>query len=339
MPLKIQEFDPRTVTIDPAIIARKGEPSKKKIEEMAANFLARRDAGRNHQIQPGLVRMQEGVPQVVAGRHRLGACQYITNGTGEVLPFQAIVVDADNLEALIDSIEENEWRNATDAFDRADAMAKLKDLKPDVTQEEIAAHFHCSQSLVSDILRVGKLPAKYRKMVRDGQLTEEAAIRIARYSKDPKAQEEVLELSQATRAAMDAIAERAEAKANAETEAEAEQAEEQEADGKAKSKKVKGAPRSEAVKGKGRTAAKGRVTAEDVQTAEERRTPKKKTAKKQADTGRSKRALLTFMEALVQSDDYSQPVKDLCSKIEEYLDGEVGERGLASAFERCCKEK
>ncbi len=332
---KIQFFDPATVQVNKAILARKGDPDKKRVKELASNFFDRRESGRSPQIQPGIVRVSDdGTVEVIAGRHRLAADLYLNSqdGVGDPFEFMAIAVPANDEQALIDAIEENEWRTATDVFDRAEAMSKLVDLKK--THAEIAIHFNCKESTVSETLRLGKAPAKIKKMVKDGLMTEEAAYVFARYNDDPKTQEELVNLATATREALSAIEDRAANKADAETEAEQEQAEEGDSKGKKKSKGS--APTSEAVKGKKKAASK-KVTASDAKDA----VKKKGVAKRKTETakGRSKKDLVLFLEAMVGSDDIAEPIKELAGVIERYLDEDIGERGLQNSFEKCCKAK
>jgi transposase len=76
-----------------------------------------------------------------------------------------------NIEVL------KECREATDTFDRADAMQKLVDKGK--KHVEIAEIYGLSEGTVTQTLKAGKLEKKYREAVRNGDLEQDAAIFLA----------------------------------------------------------------------------------------------------------------------------------------------------------------
>ncbi len=345
--MNVQEYNPSEVLINPAIAARKGDPNKKKIAEFAENMVSRREQGRMHQIQPGLVTVDENdVATVIVGRHRLEAEKLLNTKIGpddEMYTFYAIAIPSTDEQALIDAIEENAWRNATTPEDRGYAMGLLADMGK--THAEIAKHFKVGESTVGETLRYIKLPAKFRKMVAEGLMTEEAAFTAARYNKDAKAQEDIMNLAISNRAALDAIAARAEGHTSAEAEGEAETEDEESdaAEGTATGKKsTHKAPKSDAVKKKAAGGKKtpGKVTADDVKAAAKKLGKNKK--KTDGPKGRSKADFITFLAASYGpnvEEEIAAPILELAEKLEEYFDNKISDRQMKNAFEKCCKAK
>ena len=351
--MKLQAFVPSEVVVNPALLARKGTPDKKKVQALAENMLQRREDGRPHQIQPGVVRVNgDGVAECFVGQHRLAAETLLNTQMPEgVDPFEfwAIAVPSNDEQALIDAVEENAWREATTLEDRGYAMHLLEDAG--VTQEKIGKHFKLATSTVSDTLRFAKMPAKFRKMVKDGTMTEEAALLAARYNKDAKIQEDIMAVAVQTRTALDAIAERAANHADAEKEAEAEASTEPEegaeAPEKGKKASTKTAPTSDAVKGKkkaagGKGATKGKVTAEDVKQAINTLDVKKKKAAGDKKATRTMTNFLTFLEANYGpnvDENVSEAIAEWAGKFEDWRNMKVGDQGLKNAFAKCFKSK
>ncbi len=216
-------------------------------------------------------------------------------------------------------------------------------------QAEIAAHLKISVSMVSDLLRYSKLPAKHKKSLREGGMTEEAALFFARYNKDAATQEKLIELAVSNRQALDALKAKAEGKATAEADAEAEHAAEagdaaeEPAGGKKKAKSS--VPVSDAVKNKpkggGKKATPGRVTATDAKEAAKKLGVKKKKTAPAADTN-SKAAFLTFLAANygpnVEDADIPAPIVQLATKIAAWFDKDITDQQLKNALIKCCKE-
>lgn len=194
----IREFDPTTVVRNPAIMARMGEPDSEKVDVFVANFFERRDTGRAHQIQPGVVRTfkEKGkeVTEVIVGSHRLAAClkaNRLIDKKDDPFLFTAVVVPATDEQALIDAIQENEIRVASSIFDRADSMQRLLDLG--IKQNRIAKIFGVTEGSVSQTLAAQKCDKKLRKMVLDGDIEAEAAVILMRLEPDDTKRQQLIE--------------------------------------------------------------------------------------------------------------------------------------------------
>lgn len=367
--MQVQAFDPKDVITSPALLARKGPPKKDKVQEFAENMLGRREQGRPHQIQPGVVRINEdGTVECFIGQHRKAAEEWLNTQLPEgeePFMFYALAVPSTDEQALIDAIQENAWREEANLEDKAHAAEVLKGMGK--TQEESAKHLKCSVGYVSDILRYSKLPSKFKKMVKDGTLTEEAGLDLARYNKMPEVQEKILTVATEAREAVDAIHQQQAEHEAAEAEAAAELAAEKAA-GKGGSKKggkkvadveapagseeapattkgKSGVAVSDAVKNKpkaaGRKSTPGRVTGSDVKDAAAKLGVKKKSAAKSEEKGRTKKQFLTFLAVNFGSnvEGVPEPIAELAAKIEEALDDATfSDKRLANAFTKCCKE-
>lgn len=333
---ELKNFLPDDVKRNPAIAARFGEPDPKKVERFAQNMLERRESGQPYQIMPGVVRiLDSGDVELIAGSHRLAAIAKLNDAMPKDTPdaelyyFEAIAIPADDEQALLAALDENEFRVASSALDKAESFARLEALGK--TQKDIAERYGYKPSTVSDYLKLRELPKKLKDKIERGTLTEEAAVVFARYNKDTKLQEEYADLAEVYAKARTAVEARAEARAKGETEPESE------------TEQVKGAaPVSEAVKGKGKKGAK--VTAADAKKAVANKggqKRKKKSAK--ADTGHTKKDLFTFFEATFGDDvqeEVPEPYTALATAIEKYLtDSEFTELRLKNAWVKAVREK
>ena len=193
--MKTQEFDVNEVLENPAIAARAGALDAEHVMELAKSFAERIEAGLEHQIQPGVVRMNgSGHPEVIVGRHRLGATRAYNESKGEndeALPFIAIVIRADDEQGLITAITENEYRLASNIFDRSESMQKLVDLGK--SQKEVARIFNLSEGTVTQTLKAGKLQTKFKKAVLNGDLEQDAALMIADLDTDDELRMKIFE--------------------------------------------------------------------------------------------------------------------------------------------------
>ncbi len=342
--MKILQLEPNDVLINPATRARKGEPSGAKVQVMAENFLTRREEGREHQLAPGIVRMsEEEQPMLVAGEHRLLACKRLNAALvegQEPFLFYAVVVRADDQQALVDALTENELRTDATIFDRGDAYARL--IENGLTQLDIAKRLNVSQASVSDALAANKLPKKIWKLVLgDGKtppsMTEEAAVVFARI-KDKELQEEVIQTAYAYQQSLDDIAERSQKPAVEDDTAgdngdDTDAGEDTPAPAK---KKTKGnVPVSDAVKNKkkGKAATKGKVGAEVAKKA-----ARDKGAMKESEGRRTAKQLMVDLETLFgpNVEGVAASIRKLVSKLEEYLDKDIGIQGLKNSFMNCC---
>ena len=344
---KLQAFDPSTLVVNPAIRARRGEPNKDKVDTLAANMYERRQANTFHQIQPGVVRIIEenGVETVelIAGDHRrLAEIKLNANlGDGdERYDFLAIAVPANDTQALLDALDENEFRVAATVFDKGDAWSKLVALG--LKQSEIAARYGAKESTVSDYIKTAKLPKKIQVAVAKGELTEEGAIALARYNKDPKLQEELFNLSTLERESRESIMARAEARSKGEPEPTESEPEAEETAPESKSSKSK-VPVSEAVKNKPKTGGKktatGKTTAADVKSAIKKQGVQKK--KTDAGSRNTLRDLIQLLQARYGekvADPVPEPYATLAGAIEEYYDG-LGDQAFINRWEKCVRVK
>lgn len=398
--MKIQEYNADDVVVNKAISARKGDPDPEDVGRMAGNFADRVSKKLDHQIQPGIVRLEKGTVELVAGRHRLEAVKVYNKNRGEgeePLMFLAITIKAGDEEGLVTAITENEYRTASDVFDRAEAIQKLVDMGR--AQKDIAVIFGLSEGTISQMVKVAALEKKYVKAVRDGDLEQDAAIMIAGLDvKDSKRQEifeecirhrtrfdeianrleikkqrsdadaaveeakrkadeielrekeardklknsekavkeaaksqssatDVKEIEAARKVQDEAIAERAKA------EAEVKEAE------KAKVKAVKELDKAKQAKTKvieeTKVGAKTKVTPEDVKRIAKEKGVKSKVTDKP--TPVTKQGFYVAIEAMTEGDKtLPKSVGNLVGKIQAYLDGEISDTQLKTAFKTNC---
>lgn len=343
--MKVIAYDPKEVDDNPAINARQGDPDPDQVERLALNMLERHEAGREPQMQPGVVRVTEkGKVQVIAGRHRLAAIRFLNlnlpkdTPKDEYFKFNAIVARAeDDIEALLDSLDENEFRVAPTVFDRSDVVARL--LAGGKTPVQIAKRLQITEGYVSQLKGLKDTPKKYRKMVEDGDMRPEALITLMSIPvKDNLDRQELVELALDYRRKEDEIAERIEKRQAAKAEADQDAADEaaakkdgdKEENGKKGKKKTK-AVAKKAVK-KNRTGKKGQVRTEDV----------KRAAADRGNIGNpgaiSKVRFIAIMEALGEDKEAPLPesARMLLGRIEAVLDGEATPKQFYNALIKHC---
>jgi len=194
----VREFDPAVLVRNPAIMARVGEPDSEKVQMFAESFVQRRDSGLHHQIQPGVVRVTEAkgkeIVELIVGNHRATGMDALNRTLGkkdDPYLFSAVVVPANDEQALETAVVENECKVNSTVFDRAEAMNKLLDLG--VKQVRIAALFNVSEASVSQTLAAGKLDKKTKAMVLNGDLETDAAILAANLPVDDNKRAQILE--------------------------------------------------------------------------------------------------------------------------------------------------
>lgn len=330
--MKLIEVDPSTVVENPVIAARKGAPNKAKIKKFAENFLERREAGRPHQIQPGVSRIgDDDVVEVIIGHHRLYGARLLNSQLGpddEPYLFSTIVVPSTDKQALIDAITENEWRVAANAVDKAEAMQKLIDMG--LTREEVAKTYGCAVSWVGDLLRIAKLNNKVIDLYLKGKITESALTDIARYEGDETLQEDFLAIAEQEKEARVAAVNLAQARAKEDDTPSSD---------KPKTKTKGTAPVSEAVKGKKKPSTKApsdKVTSDDVKKAAERTGKKAKAPGKDTRNTKELRVFLASSFGSEVTEELPAPAVELANKLVDWLDKDVGDRGLRDCFLRCC---
>lgn len=340
---KIQLYDPAIVKLNPAISARKGEPAKSKVDMFADNMMERREANRPHQIMPGVVRvLEDGTVEVLVGRHRLAAEVKLNSMLGEGMePFQflAVAVPSTDEQALLDAIEENEYRVASSPFDRGESAKKLADLG--YSQKLIGQKFGIKQSTVSSLIQCADLPKKIQAAFDAGKITEEALMIIASYNSDKVLQDELFGLAAQESQARKDVEARAAARAKGEVvEAEPEKSEETETDTPTTGKKSS-VPKSTAVTGKKKKKTSDKITGSDVKSAVAKKgAGKKKSAPK--DKGRSKMELLKFWQAIAGekvTEEVPDTWREFAERQEMFLDGDISETQFRNTVTKCFKEK
>jgi ParB family chromosome partitioning protein len=145
-----------------AIERNPNQPRKRfeeaKLEELAASI-------REHGIvEPILVRREGGRYRILAGERRWRAAQRA--GLREI---PAVVREASEREAFELALVENLQREDLNAIEEAEAYEVLID-DHGLTQEAIAQRVGKERSTVANALRLLKLPAEVRDLVKDGQL-------------------------------------------------------------------------------------------------------------------------------------------------------------------------
>jgi ParB family chromosome partitioning protein len=131
---------------------------EKKLEELAASI-------REHGIvEPILVRRDGGKYRILAGERRWRAAQRA--GLKEV---PAVVREASDREAFELALVENLQREDLNAIEEAEAFEVLIDSYK-LTQDAVAERVGKDRSTVANALRLLKLPAEVRDLVKDGKL-------------------------------------------------------------------------------------------------------------------------------------------------------------------------
>jgi ParB family chromosome partitioning protein len=129
-----------------------------KLEELAASI-------REHGVvEPILVRKDGGRYRILAGERRWRAAQRA--GLQEV---PAVLREASDRQAFELALVENLQREDLNAIEEAEAYQVLME-EHDLTQEKVAERVGKERSTVANALRLLRLPADVRDLVRDGQL-------------------------------------------------------------------------------------------------------------------------------------------------------------------------
>ncbi len=131
---------------------------ERKLEELAASI-------RTHGVvEPILVRREGARYRILAGERRWRAAQRA--GLAEI---PALVREASDREAFEVALVENLQREDLNAIEEAEAFEVLV-REHGLTQEAVAARVGKERSTVANALRLLKLPADVRDLVRDGRL-------------------------------------------------------------------------------------------------------------------------------------------------------------------------
>lgn len=132
-------------------------------------------------IQPITVRKLRGEQyELIAGERRLRACSM-----AGMLKIPAIVVNLSDNDSAVVALVENIQRENLSFMEEAEAYRNLL-CNHGFTQEELAKHLGKTQSSVANKVRLLKLPAVVREIVKDNALTERHARALLRLDSEDK---------------------------------------------------------------------------------------------------------------------------------------------------------
>lgn len=132
-------------------------------------------------IQPVTVRkMRDGTYELVAGERRLKAA-----GLAGLLKIPAIIIEMEDEDSAIVALVENIQRQNLSFMEEALAYRQLLD-KCNLTQEELAKKVGKTQSAIANKIRLLRLPASVREIVKDNSLTERHARALLRLDTEEK---------------------------------------------------------------------------------------------------------------------------------------------------------
>ena len=157
-------------------------------------------------LQPLSVRMEEGVPVLIAGERRLRAARIA--GLREV---PCVLVEVEEKRRQVLTLVENLQRQDMNCFETAEGIRRLMETQ-EMTQWETAQQLGMSQSAVANKLRLLKLTEEEREMLLEAGLTERharALLRLERAQRQPilrRMTREHLTVAQTERLVEDALA-------------------------------------------------------------------------------------------------------------------------------------
>ncbi len=132
-------------------------------------------------IQPITVRKLRGDQyELIAGERRLRACTM-----AGMLKIPAIVVSLSDNDSAVVALVENIQRENLSFMEEAEAYRNLL-CNHGFTQEELAKHLGKTQSSVANKVRLLKLPAVVREIIKDNALTERHARALLRLDSEDK---------------------------------------------------------------------------------------------------------------------------------------------------------
>ncbi|HUU13153.1 MAG TPA: ParB/RepB/Spo0J family partition protein [Terriglobia bacterium] len=138
-------------------------------------------------VQPVLLRRADGRYQLIAGERRWRAARLAGL---EVVP--AIVRDVRDREALELALTENLLREDLNALEAAQGLAALQE-KHGLTHEEIAARLGLTRTVVSNTVRLLRLPPQVQAVLASGEISAGHARALVAL-KDAEAQAELARL-------------------------------------------------------------------------------------------------------------------------------------------------
>lgn len=165
---------------------------RQKFDEAALDELA--DDIREHgMLEPILARPtdQSGVYEIVAGERRYRAAQKLGLRTVPVRIAGRALEDA---ESLTLAISENLRRADLDPIERANAFARLSEISG-MNQTEIGDMVGKSQPVVSNTIRLLKLPPAVQQHIRSGELSADHGVQIVRFEAWPAIAEMIAALA------------------------------------------------------------------------------------------------------------------------------------------------
>jgi len=132
-------------------------------------------------IQPVTVRKKrDGTYELVAGERRLKAA-----ALAGLLKVPAIIIEMEDEDSAIVALMENIQRQNLSFLEEAIGYKNILD-KCGMTQEELAKKIGKTQSSIANKIRLLKLPASVREIVRDNGLTERHARAMLRLNSEEK---------------------------------------------------------------------------------------------------------------------------------------------------------
>lgn len=132
-------------------------------------------------IQPVTVRkMRDGTYELVAGERRLKAA-----GLAGLLKIPAMIIEMEDEDSAIVALVENIQRQNLSFMEEALAYRQLLD-KCNLTQEELAKKVGKTQSAIANKIRLLRLPASVREIIKDNSLSERHARALLRLDTEEK---------------------------------------------------------------------------------------------------------------------------------------------------------
>ncbi len=146
--LQIKTFKP-SETICSKVNVRPASKAKN-IDELVS------DISHHGQLQPVIIRIEDGKPAVVAGQRRRKALLKLEQANDDVL-IDAYVIDCDDMQAMAISLSENKNQLPMTAIDSYKALSKLA--KQGWDADTISAVYSMTVKEVRQTLALGDLPA------------------------------------------------------------------------------------------------------------------------------------------------------------------------------------
>ena len=125
------------------------------------------DISHHGQLQPVIIRIEDGKPAVIAGQRRRKALLKLEQANDDVL-IDAYVVDVDDMQAMAISLSENKHQLPMTVMDSYKAFSKLA--KQGWDAETISVVYSMSVKEVQQTLALGDLPASVVKAYEDDDI-------------------------------------------------------------------------------------------------------------------------------------------------------------------------